>query len=206
MFQGIPDIGEILVGSYKYESVYQTSESTNLLLYNNIILNISAQRCKSRWLNMRDQFRRVLRLRIEQPDEYTNKRYRYEEELQFMIPNYKLHKIEENRGKRSTKRDRSSSDDDSINSDMNDLIQPDFEASSQSITYKTQETNQNTDSLHVELNPTDPLDVFLMTIGNSLKSFNPYHLNQAKSKIFQICQDYELQQISGKPGFSEGKG
>lgn len=49
-----------------------------------------------------------------------------------------------------------------------------------------------------ELNPSDPLDVFLITVGSTLRKFSPYYLNQAKSKIFQVVQDYELQQIVNK--------
>jgi hypothetical protein len=51
-----------------------------------------------------------------------------------------------------------------------------------------------------ELSHTDPLDVFLITIGSTLKKFSPYYLNQAKSKIFQVVQDFELQQIVDSDG------
>lgn len=50
----------------------------------------------------------------------------------------------------------------------------------------------------LSLNPlstSDPIDVFLMTIGITLKKLNPYYLNQAKTNIFQVVQDFELKQI-----------
>lgn len=47
----------------------------------------------------------------------------------------------------------------------------------------------------------DPVDAFLLSIGATLKKFSPYHLNLAKSKIFHIVQEHDLQQIVEKqPG------
>lgn len=46
-----------------------------------------------------------------------------------------------------------------------------------------------------KLNTSDPVDVFLMTMRSTLRKFQPYYLNQAKGKIFQTVQDYELKQI-----------
>lgn len=59
------------------------------------------------------------------------------------------------------------------------------------------ETSVFTESMTVpqELDPTDPVDAFLLSIGATLKTFNPYHLNVAKSKIFAVVQEHDLQQI-----------
>lgn len=59
------------------------------------------------------------------------------------------------------------------------------------------ETSVFTESVTVpqELDPTDPVDAFLLSIGATLKTFNPYHLNLAKSKIFAVVQEHDLQQI-----------
>lgn len=46
-----------------------------------------------------------------------------------------------------------------------------------------------------ELDPGDPVDAFLLSIGATLKTFSPYHLNLAKSKIFAVVQEHDLQQI-----------
>lgn len=58
-----------------------------------------------------------------------------------------------------------------------------------------------------ELDPTDPVDAFLLSIGSTLKTFSPYHLNVAKSKIFAVVQEHDLQQIveREKQGHSSGK-
>lgn len=42
---------------------------------------------------------------------------------------------------------------------------------------------------------TDPVDAFLISIGAILKRFSPYHLNLAKTKIFNIVLEHDLQQI-----------
>lgn len=41
----------------------------------------------------------------------------------------------------------------------------------------------------------DPIDLFLKGIGATMKSFSPYHINLAKSKIFITVQELEMQQI-----------
>ncbi|CAI6363910.1 unnamed protein product [Macrosiphum euphorbiae] len=44
----------------------------------------------------------------------------------------------------------------------------------------------------------DPVDAFLKGIGATLKTFDPYSLNLAKSKIFNTVQDIEMSQILNK--------
>lgn len=54
------------------------------------------------------------------------------------------------------------------------------------------------DTQNSELDPADPVDAFLLSIGATLKTFSPYHLNVAKSKIFAVVQEHDLQQIVQK--------
>lgn len=49
-----------------------------------------------------------------------------------------------------------------------------------------------------DFDATDPVDAFLLSIGATLKTFSPYHLNVAKSKIFAVVQEHDLQQIVQK--------
>lgn len=49
-----------------------------------------------------------------------------------------------------------------------------------------------------EFDAADPVDAFLLSIGATLKTFSPYHLNLAKSKIFAVVQEHDLQQIVQK--------
>lgn len=46
--------------------------------------------------------------------------------------------------------------------------------------------------------PVDTIGVFLEAVDSTLRCLNPYYLNVAKSKIFQVVQDCELQQIVNK--------
>jgi len=47
-------------------------------------------------------------------------------------------------------------------------------------------------------NVVHPVDAFLSGIGATLKTLDPYNLNLAKSRIFNIVQDIELNQILHK--------
>lgn len=41
----------------------------------------------------------------------------------------------------------------------------------------------------------DPIDAFLMGIGATMKTFDPFHANLVKTKIFTAVQEVEKQQI-----------
>jgi len=49
-----------------------------------------------------------------------------------------------------------------------------------------------------EKKTSDPVDAFLLGIGSTMKTFDPYFLNMVMSKIFNIVQDMEMQQIMRK--------
>ncbi|XP_063370307.1 uncharacterized protein LOC134658552 [Cydia amplana] len=157
-------------------------------------LNRSDQVCKARWINIRDMMRRKIRERLRNP-QHRSYNYKYEEEMSFMIPYFK--------------------DSNTSNEEYTDFIEEDTPCDeiSPSDVFADVESYQPKESKPVisnmkpkedfpnqyqDLNPTDPIDVFLITIGSTLRRFSPYYLNQAKSKIFQVVQDYELQQIMNK--------
>ncbi|XP_013192561.1 uncharacterized protein LOC106136529 [Amyelois transitella] len=58
--------------------------------------------------------------------------------------------------------------------------------------------NETTATTTEGFDPADPVDAFLISIGATLKTFTPYHLNLAKSKIFAVVQEHDLQQIVQK--------
>ncbi|XP_023946299.1 uncharacterized protein LOC112051753 [Bicyclus anynana] len=160
------------------------------------ILNRPAQVAKHRWINIRDMMRRKIRDRQRNPG-HRSYRYKYETELSFMLPYYKESSQNSN--------DEYSDffDDSACDVDLPTVfVDPTEQLTRQdvkpNITYKKHEDYNETRNEFQELNPTDPIDVFLITIGSTLRKFSPYHLNQAKSKIFQVVQDYELQQIVDK--------
>ncbi|XP_063389852.1 uncharacterized protein LOC134675519 [Cydia fagiglandana] len=157
-------------------------------------LNRSDQVCKARWINIRDMMRRKIRERLRNP-QHRSYNYKYEEEMSFMIPYFK--------------------DSNTSNEEYTDFIEEDtpcddispsdvfadvesYQPKESKPVINTMKPKEDFQNQFQDLNPTDPIDVFLITIGSTLRRFSPYYLNQAKSKIFQVVQDYELQQIMNK--------
>lgn len=158
--------------------------------------------CKSRWVNIRDMMRRKIRDRLRNSSGHSYK-YKYEDELTFMLPYFK-----------ETPPSGHDEYPEFIDDSACEVEMPtevfvdeslDFEEPRETKPFikKRQEDSNSRDMplqehSYQELNPADPLDVFLLTIGSTLRKFSPYYLNQAKSKIFQVVQEYELQQIMNK--------
>ncbi|CAK1546596.1 unnamed protein product [Leptosia nina] len=140
-------------------------------------LNKPAGVCKSRWVNIRDMMRRRLRNRFRNP-QAKSYHYKYEEEMSFLLPYFK-----------------------EMSNEYEDYLEEasEIEISADVFGADVFDGNISTEQFdRQDLKSTDALDVFLITVGNTLRKFSPYYLNQAKSKIFQIVQDYELQQIMDK--------
>ncbi|XP_063834831.1 uncharacterized protein LOC135084021 [Ostrinia nubilalis] len=163
-------------------------------------------KCKSRWINIRDMMRRKLKERLKNPPQSAI-HYKYEEELSFMTPFF-----------RDFTEDAGSEDLAEFLEDeaSGEVEMPEEVFVVDGMDEYEHETKPNMKRKHEEsynehalpLNSADPLEVFLMTIGSTMRSFSPYYLNQAKSKIFQVVQDYELKQIVGKddkPGSSSAR-
>ncbi|XP_072945874.1 uncharacterized protein [Epargyreus clarus] len=175
-------------------------------------LNRSAMVCKSRWINIRDMMRRKMKDRLRNPTQRSY-RYKYEDELEFMIPFFKestsgncedYSEYLEDDASSSLKMPSEVFVDGNTDYDRNQEVKPNIS------NYRTKNQDDScsfNEPVYQELNPADPLDVFLITIGATLRKFSPYYLNQAKSNIFQVVQDYELKQIMNKdaqiPGSSD---
>jgi len=67
-------------------------------------------------------------------------------------------------------------------------------ASSTLMKYLIEKNESKKDTLPTVLQP-HPVDAFLASISPSLKSFSPYNLNLAKTKIFSIVQELEMNMI-----------
>ncbi|XP_023946298.2 uncharacterized protein LOC112051752 [Bicyclus anynana] len=181
-------------------------------------LKRSAADCKVRWINIRDVYRRILRKSLEIGAR--QKCYKYENEIAFLRPFYKdvTLPIEEFESD-----DRSNNG----NEDCGDIGIPDSENSDEcdrkpKLTMpKTSKKKRKKRYSEVVVDPvstpsfsevtvptefdaSDPVDAFLISIGATLKTFSPYHLNLAKSKIFSVVQEHDLQQIVQKDQQSEG--
>lgn len=150
--------------------------------------------------------RRTIRNRIRYPDQNQHK-YRFEDEVAFAIPYFKYSNTptEDYSGylqETSCELPAEVMGDDNLSFDNdNDTDVLDVKPT---LTFRKRAnedapSNREFESTTFqELNTSDPMDVFLMTIGSTLRKFSPIYLNQAKSKIFQIVQDFELKQIVEK--------
>lgn len=152
--------------------------------------------------------RRKIRDRLRNPNQHSYK-YKYEDELSFMMPYFK----ESTATGTSNEEYADFLDDEACEVEMPTEVfvdeTLDFEDTRDTKPLFRKRQEQDTsrefvEPMYQELNPADPLDVFLLTIGSTLRKFSPYYLNQAKSKIFQVVQDYELQQIVNKDDQTPG--
>ncbi|CAD0206164.1 unnamed protein product [Chrysodeixis includens] len=162
-------------------------------------LNRPALICKSRWINIRDMMRRKIRDRLRNPEQHAHK-YKYEDELAFMMPFYKESPAAGNTEEYPDFLDDDACDEVEMPAEVFAEQLEDFEESREikPVFRKRQEPDTSREIVepnYQEHNSADPIDVFLLTIGSTLRKFTPYYLNQAKSKIFQVVQDYELAQI-----------
>ncbi|KAG6464799.1 uncharacterized protein LOC115453342 [Manduca sexta] len=167
-------------------------------------LKRAAVDCKVRWINIRDVHRRICRKRIAQPNN-RSKPYKYEKEMAFMKAFYKDVPAP------TTEEDKTYEqwDDGAVESDTSEkseepvkkpvvkrrrtkrTLERPFEEEEKQPSTSFNETQS-------EFDASDPVDAFLLSIGASLRTFSPYHLNLAKTKIFSVVQEHDLQQIMEK--------
>ncbi|XP_049881563.1 uncharacterized protein LOC126377788 [Pectinophora gossypiella] len=167
--------------------------------------------CKVRWIHIRDVHRRILKKYLNNSGQ-KQKPYKYESALTFMRHYYKDMSLPQE----EFESDDNNDNDDQVEKDGSDEATTDSDVSTKpvkkkqakkakpnkkkkKINVKTELNSPQPSSLdnvgEPELDPRDPIDAFLLSIGATLKSFTPYHLNLAKSKIFSVVQEHELQQI-----------
>ncbi|XP_049874262.1 uncharacterized protein LOC126372503 [Pectinophora gossypiella] len=170
--------------------------------------------CKNRWINIRDNMRRKIREREKFSNQPWRKnqskyKYKYEDELAFLIPFFRNINVEggcseeaddyadnENSGVESEKvffdNDYSTEDVLDVKPNVSNFV----------LVNKRQDefiNNASFDNVSTsQERPLDPVAVFLEAIGSTLRELNPFYLNQAKTRIFQVVQDCELQQIVNK--------
>ncbi|XP_045507632.1 uncharacterized protein LOC123703590 [Colias croceus] len=147
--------------------------------------------CKTRWVHIRDAYRRLLRLSQKRGQ---HKKYKYESSMSFMRPYFKdVNVVGE-------------TCDDEVNFECD--FAADSEYSEEPLKKKPKMKKirkREFDDVHEfesvsfndtsEFDTSDPIDTFLLSIGATLKTFSPYHLNIAKTKIFSIVQEHDLLQI-----------
>ncbi|GBP29051.1 Transcription factor Adf-1 [Eumeta japonica] len=179
-----------------------------------------ASQCKSRWINIRDINRRILRNRLKNPQKRGNP-YKYDRELAFMKQFYRditIQSVDFSESIVDTKFVTTSDADvspqeeylgDEYNSDVSEaknIISSNTKWKKKKRKHKSSDdftrddpaassSKYSNDASQIDLDPSDQIDAFLLTVGATLRTFSPYHLNLAKSKIFAIVQEHDLQQI-----------
>ncbi|PZC72481.1 hypothetical protein B5X24_HaOG211105 [Helicoverpa armigera] len=187
-------------------------------------LQKSGSDCKIRWVNIRDVHRRILKKNLSDPV-HPPRRYKYDNEMEFMKSFYKDVVIlsmdddddDDDDDEQSDDWQKSITETTGVGAGPEDDEDEDLETvpkkkakAAKPRSKKKKEVNQSTfeevnqtmpsfsEAQPSELDPSDPVDAFLLSIGSTLKTFSPYHLNVAKSKIFAVVQDHDLQQIVEK--------
>ncbi|KAM3956912.1 uncharacterized protein ACR2FA_009110 [Aphomia sociella] len=175
-----------------------------------------ASDCKVRWINIRDVNRRIIRKSLRNPGSH-NRLYKYEAELSFMRPFYRDIQIQNCEFESDDKSEKHWNGDEcedeqiegpneSYDSDESTKkVKPKVSKSSKKKKKKNYEdevkpttSTFNETTAASDFDSSDPVDAFLLSIGATLKTFSPYHLNLAKSKIFAVVQEHDLQQIVQK--------
>jgi len=183
--------------------------------------------CKNRWNNLRDQYRRAIKRNKTtsgQAAPKKNKKYKYEDNLQFLqeflqerdtITNLSCNLSDSSEEDGNTEKVHDALNDNSMNDDnlktnqsVNDNIwkkQNTIKRKQSLTTGSCQQSETASTSLMKYLlekkgtskeSDNDPVDAFLK--GATLKTFDPYSLNLAKSRIFNTVQDIEMSQILNK--------
>lgn len=144
-----------------------------------------------------------MRKNIQHPEQKGNL-YKYSSELAFLKPYYKDCAIRN--GTFSDSND-TAFDIDLPSDEKSSSPEPPKRKKRKEKTTKPQKSNAaSTSALEVstnsfgELDPSDQVDSFLLSVGATLKTFSPYHLNLAKSQIFAVVQEHDLQQIVKQSG------
>uniref|UniRef100_A0A6P7H0F7 Uncharacterized protein LOC114348793 n=1 Tax=Diabrotica virgifera virgifera TaxID=50390 RepID=A0A6P7H0F7_DIAVI len=207
-------------------------------------INVDVPICKSRWINIRDTYRRSLKKSLTRSgDERKIKRYKYSRELQFIKKHLKercklpieagikqepteekneneaIH-FEVNISDEDNVSSHDSQEVDSLSNSHNPTNEPIFESVEMPVLddedeipgideiqkHNLSQNNVSSKLLEYLIKNKDsraqdapkkehPVDVFLSSMSDTLKSLDAYRLNLAKSEIFATVQKYEMQMI-----------
>ncbi|CAG9829386.1 unnamed protein product [Diabrotica balteata] len=217
----------------KYPVIYDNSNSK--YLYTKHKLEIwkkigeemqqTSSACKSRWQNIRDQFRKNLAKNVTKSGQAAEKRkkYKYEDCLQFIIPFFA--KIDNLSNVQSSESDAPVNTINEETEDEGSQLQPTTEILETSTpteaenqprpVIKTPSGRMKNKLCEHESDSTTlmkyiiarenshntenvhPIDAFFSGLAATVKLFSPYYQHLAKGRLFQVVQDLEEQQLLG---------
>ncbi|CAB0009170.1 unnamed protein product [Nesidiocoris tenuis] len=182
--------------------------------------------CKTKWTHVRDQFRKTLRKRKLGWGSTYIRKYKYEDLLQFLVPHLAerdgvpLQDLDDDADDDDNENGNSAKEQELWNPGM---LKIEHDTDSVSSVDKTQlqppevvETRKRKTSISSDCPSNSemfahlfgryekrkksedqhPMDAFLAGISTTLKSFDPVQQNRAKSKIFTIVQEMELEHLT----------
>lgn len=176
------------------------------------------EECKTKWSSIRDQLRRTLQKR---KTASSHRKYKYEDLLKFLLPyvtdretfshfsNLEEGNVEEVSNQASVDENfideqvQVEEEDNQSSTYQSNIFGPsslkrkaesEESPSSQLMAYILAEKEREKQKLaRLQMHP---VDAFLAGIAPTLKSLNPILLNEAKTHIFSIVQEFELKQLT----------
>lgn len=189
-----------MVGSHQREESSDHRKFSFILLPQFLELGItisffSVYLCKRSWYNLRDSYRRALRKRRDALNEgLPCRKWRYEDEMEFMAMHVTLRDVNDRADADETLGDDGGIPEKKphIGGDSQDpLFIPKVKSEKQRKTPNPSRKRPYEDNAPI----TDHIDGFLIGIGATLRNFSRHYQNLAKSKIFNLVSEMELQQI-----------
>lgn len=166
--------------------------------------------CKSRWVNIRDALRRKV-MHEKNRGGKGRRKYKYEDRMQFVKKHFKdaVYALRDSERSEEYKAEEVSSgvvvkepvySDAEYDEDVNGTFEFQSVQSARDSLSELTTCIQRCSSAPMNPVPEVAIDPFLASIGATLRQLTPYYLNQAKTKIFQVVQEFELAQIIEKDG------
>ena len=177
------------------------------LLLNHTICAFAASACKSRWISLRDQLRKVVKKNNQLNEEGKKTRiWKFENAMSFIIPLFKRREPKSLLQKfirPSQNSDEESNDIELLIRDANNDVQTVTEDVKETISQiplkcikivKPPTGSKMYESKEPPLND-NSVDLFLNGIAATVKKFSPEYQHMAKSKIFTIVSDLEWEYL-----------
>lgn len=143
--------------------------------------------CKNKWLNLRDQYRRVIKKNKNAANQGLKKRkWRFEDEMVFLQPyfrekNINPHSFHSNFQSTSSKE-----------TDFSDMTFEDGDDSNLGSLTVFEDVNET------KTTEKDPIDAFFVAMAESVKTFPPLYQHLAKTKIFNAVSGIEIEILQGQ--------
>lgn len=143
--------------------------------------------CKNKWLNLRDQYRRIIKKhKIAESQGLKKKKWRFEDEMFFLQPYFREKTVNPN----------------SFHMKLESAIS---ECEEQEMTFEegdeallTTSVFEETSQSDSKSNEKDAVDAFFVAMAETVKTFPPIYQHIAKNKIFNVVSGIEIEILEGQ--------